>query len=86
MGNRLTGEDRDLITSKLTLAEPDQAVPGSGGYLVQDSGISIPFSSEFSADIRRLLGKGLTVVRSWDVLWPADGSAPRVFNDNRLRA
>lgn len=71
-GNRLTGEHRDLITSLITLAEDDTAFPCS---------LTIPFNSEHAGDIRRLLERGYVVIRAWDILWPADGSKPRLRND-----
>jgi hypothetical protein len=80
-GNRLTGEARDLITSKLTLVDPPQAFPGSGGLLAHGGTITYPFSSEFAEEIKRHLAAGMIVVRAWDVLWPADGSEPRVICD-----
>lgn len=80
-GNRLTGEARDLITSKVTLADRPEAVPGFGGLLAGGLTATYPFSSEFAGEIKRLLAAGMTVIRAWDVLWPADGSEPRVIND-----
>lgn len=79
--NRLTGEDRDVITSKVTLAKPAEAMPGSGGLLVNTGSTAYPFNSETADTIRRLLAEGNTVIRAWDVLWPADGGAPRIITD-----
>jgi hypothetical protein len=73
MGNRLTGEDRDLITSKVTLAED--------GPTLSSSTITMPLSSEFASDILRLLADGHVVIRAWDVQWPAGGGKPFIRND-----
>ena len=81
MANRLTGEDRDIITSKITLAYPDEVLPGTGGRLVRGATATYPFNSEWAADIRARLADGMFVIRVWDVLWPADGSAPHIISE-----
>jgi hypothetical protein len=80
-GNRLTGEHRDLITSKVTLADDPTPAPGYGSILTGGMTATYPLSSEFAGEIQARLEDGMTVIRAWDVLWPADGSASRVVND-----
>jgi hypothetical protein len=80
-GNRLTGENRPLITSKITLAGLPAPVPGHGGLLAGGGTATYPFSSEFAAEIAEMLKAGMRVIRAWDVLWPADGGKPSVISD-----
>jgi hypothetical protein len=70
MGNRITGEDRDHLTAKLTLADRNS-----------NTSLTFPIEPEFFADIRRHLDGDWYVLRSWLVLWAADGGQPRTVVD-----
>ena len=68
MGNMLTGEDRDLITTKCTL--------DLGGAT-----FTYPLTPKFAAEIGGHLDEGHRVIRAWQVLWPADGGKPVIVYD-----
>jgi hypothetical protein len=61
---------------KVSMKHADRALPGSGGYLMSGSSVALPYDQ---AEVARLRGLGMEIVRAWWVVpardWPAAAAA-----------